>query len=705
MQRSRDSGAVAYTPLTTPENAPSQAQDELAVTKKQSSLWAQLGTARILVLVLGSIVLVLSVLPLAWLWAESTTAAAGGEVSSAWIAVIKANWTTRIVTICTAIIRAVVTAQASVATAIFAGIILERVDSSLQDRPFYSIARALSGSPTNLLWTPSLPLRGSGLSVVVVALIILEVSLTMATQFLSTLLVADFGNGAFTETTNVTNIRIMYDAQDATRNAWWSMSPAAGWTFAEQLEPFVTGPKFEDTGHTYRVFLPYLEATQRKSLRRFRGPVPIMDQWVVCVQPELRDLRLDFLSLSYPHLSEKIAIANGTYPMLQGTENQPDIHFTCALSPMQATFTSDRLWGLMSLCWPHESSKLEVLVEDPLVTPGLITFRGELLNTISRASTMFMLLDIVYPESVPVGEIQVVRIVGNNDTTSSPWVMVGNGTDAPTVRVTACMANLGVYTFTADLKSNWEGSEPIISWDQPMERYSTASTRSQLGAVKPRQSMNHGGVLALAPRSNWKPFFDKLPFSYETTNFTHDAADGYFLTCTGDLWIFTRGLTSSLRNPQTNDRVPDTWNQTIDPGVMLSSSYTSAARFNAHEGHVRLFKDTLSQTQSPAMCQMIYYETLPLFNESSPAEVAFSRAAVVPTQWTGFPVGLGFLLCHWVVVAIALGLFARYTRHSLLGNHWQAVSQIYSKNTIAILEKADQINDAEVKRWFKVQGH
>jgi hypothetical protein len=78
-------------------------------------------------------------------------------------------------------------------------------------------------------------------------------------------------------------------------------------------------------------------------------------------------------------------------------------------------------------------------------------------------------------------------------------VMVVNGTDSPALRVTACMANLGVDTFIADLHSDWEGSEPAMSWNRPAQRYSTATTRTQLGAVLPRQPLNDRGVLALAP--------------------------------------------------------------------------------------------------------------------------------------------------------------------------------------------------------------
>ncbi|KAF5124053.1 hypothetical protein E5D57_011975 [Metarhizium anisopliae] len=316
---------------------------------------------------------------------------------------------------------------------------------------------------------------------------------------------------------------------------------------------------------------------------------------------------------------------------------------------------------------------------------------------------MYMLLDLVSPAAISVGEAQHVRTIGSNDTAGSPWTMVGNGTDAPVLRVTACMANLGVDTFIADLHSNWDGLEPPVSWDLSAERYNTTAARAQLGAVLPRQPLDRRGVMALGPRSDWQSFFPKyeLPSNISSiVNFT--------VLPPGGVWTFTRALASSLQNPQSTDFTSVHSNQTADRGVILYR-YVN----NAHEAHSSLFQDTLNQTQSPAValqalltriCQMVYYEKLPRLNESGHAETAFSHVTVLPTRWTGFGVGMGLLLTHWVLVLVVGGLFARYTRHSLLRNYWQAVSHMYSNETVAVLEEAHRINDREVKRWVDAKG-
>ena len=62
---------------------------------------------------------------------------------------------------------------------------------------------------------------------------------------------------------------------------------------------------------------------------------------------------------------------------------------------------------------------------------------------------------------------------------------IGNALDVPALRVTACMANLGVETFAVDLYSKWHvlEPEPSVTWDLQSNNYNTESTRLQLGAA------------------------------------------------------------------------------------------------------------------------------------------------------------------------------------------------------------------------------
>jgi hypothetical protein len=353
-----------------------------------------------------------------------------------------------------------------------------------------------------------------------------------------------------------------------------------------------------------------------------------------------------------------------------------------------------------TLCWPNNGVNWAVSAESLLV-PHLDAINDSSLDAYVDAPAMFMLLDTVSPAAIRRGTMQEVHSIENNGTTSSPWVMVGNGIDAPAVRVTACMTSLDVDTFTAELDRNWEVSEPAMSWNRTTERYNTTTVLTQLGAVLPRQPLNHRGVLALSPRSDWQPFSG----SGNVSAIQHYVVNTQILAN-----AFVNGLDKS--QSKDIDVAPENRKQRVNAGFSLSRGSMIGAI--AHDAHIDLFQGMLNQTHSPAMalqalltriCQMAYYDSLLLIDESKAAEVSFSDAAMFPTQWTGFGVGMGLLLVHWVVVAIVVGLFARYTRHSLLGNHWQAVSQVYSEDTAAILEKADRMKDRDVKRWLNGKGH
>lgn len=244
----------------------------------------RVGTTGILALTLGSAVLVLPLVALALFWRMSMMATgAWGDPPKLWFNIIAEDWSAQIVTLCSAVMRSAVMLQASLATALFAALILEAVGTPLLGAPFFSILRAVSVAPIALLSTTSVRPRGV-FSFFLWALVVLEVLLTMASQFLSTILLSDFGRGGFNNLANTTDVPVFEDLQQ-TKTSWWQLPPTSSWTFAELSEPFAEGPNHHDTGHTYHAFLPFQKQEQRETLRKFHGPAVVMDQRVVLRKP------------------------------------------------------------------------------------------------------------------------------------------------------------------------------------------------------------------------------------------------------------------------------------------------------------------------------------------------------------------------------------------------------------------------------------
>jgi hypothetical protein len=67
---------------------------------------------------------------------------------------------------------------------------------------------------------------------------------------------------------------------------------------------------------------------------------------------------------------------------------------------------------------------------------------------------------------------------------------------------------------------------------------------------------------------------------------------------------------------------------------------------------------------------------------------------------------MGMLLIgiHSVIVVAVVAWFARSTRISIIGSYWQTVAQVVSKDTQPILDVADQMDDAAVRKWAIREG-
>ncbi|RAK98758.1 uncharacterized protein BO80DRAFT_427109 [Aspergillus ibericus CBS 121593] len=680
-----------YIPLTARQTSSERNDDEPPKehSKPQSRKgWKRFDLTSILTVFLGSTILLLGLILLAIFWRQSRIAIAGDEPAVYWIRVVNANWSTRLVTVCAAAIRTVIALQAGLVTAMVAGIAMETTGIPLLQGPIFSMIRAVKVAPSSLLTATDFRPH---LSFFIGTLVVIEVLVTGASQFLSTIFLSDFADGTFTLPHNSTNISLLQNTNEAS-TGWWTMPPAASWTFAELSDPFEEGPGYHDTGHTYRAFLPFDDGSQRTRLRRLDGPVPVMDHRVVCASPSLINLALDASVQSNVRLSGQIAMKNKSYPMLLNTELQPYINFTCQL-PIPV-FRTNHTVGESSICYANSGTDWMVLLNDPLVPPiandTVPGYSSSYDLGYPQASTMFMVLDVVSTGAM-LRAVDAKHTTVQSTRSNGPWAMVANGSDVEILRISACLTNMGTETLRVSMNSSSDNTEPKMSWDSHANGYRTEASRQQLGASKTRDNFITRGVLTLEPKSQWQTF--ALP----------NNTDGYATP-----WFFLFSLVNTLPTSWT---VAPTTNLTANPGVLLSKKVTGYTA-NAHLTHVDMFQDTLNMTASPALAmqvlltrisQMAYYEQLVKLDAKAAASTAFFFASLIPVQWTGFSVGTALVAIHFIIVSIIAVQFLKFTEASVIGSFWQTVSQLASNENRPILEQADRMNDSEVKRWAKHQ--
>ncbi|CAG8409035.1 unnamed protein product [Penicillium salamii] len=664
--------------------------------EKTRSTRERIGTFNILILLLGSSFLFIPWVLLGLVWRESMTAISRAVPNTLWIKMVYANWTSRLVTVCTAVTRAMMALQASLITAMVSSIILERIGTPLLYAPFYSIHRAVNTSPTGLLLSKSIFAQPKRLlSLLISMLVIVEVLVTVASQFLSTILISDFMNSSFISSNHSTEVPI-FTYLPFVQAPWWRAAPASSWTFGELAESFSQGPNFHDTGHTYRAFIPFSDESQRTSLRSFHGPARVMDQRVVCIPSSFNDLRLN--TSFPPRLFGQMTVANDSYATLQNTETQRPINFTCALPYPSANTT----YGMSALCYPMLGSKaITIQLQDPLVTISpddrIANETGVAMNN-PLASSMLIVLDILDGEAMMARNSQNITtpyIVTDNHQDGA-WTIISNGSNIESLRVSSCFTNLASKTFTVHMNTSWPNLEPHPSWDRKSSSFDTASVRRQLGASLKPDPLNQRGILALNPKSEWKDF----DMGYIDSD--HEAFDNYFHFVNTFI-----GLLPAAQKSLASNSIP-----AANMGILLSKANT-ADTSTADQTHTDLFKDVLHDTNSPALAlqaliargtQAAYYEHLLREDRMASVSTSISNNALIPVRWDGFVAGISIVAVHLFILALIALLFALYTRDSMIGNSWQAVAQIVSEDTLPVLDQASQENDDEVKdRWMDDQ--
>ena len=691
MANSTSTGRGDYaflTPCPTKAEADNPIGDEPPEARKGP--YRRLNTLHLFILLFGSALLLLALIALGLLWKESMRAASpGADPQEPWVQILSGNWATSYVTICTAIMRTTMGFQASLATAMFAGIILERIGVPFISAPFYSILRAVDVAPNNLLSSAIFRSR-SPFSLLVYTLVMIEVLVTIASQFLSTILVSDFAGGTLANIANSTmissNWTSVMDQSYRSSEKWWQVPITTSWAFAEHSEDAVEGLTFADTGATYRAFLPFEAEIQRTKLRRFTGPALVMNQRVVCASPSMFNLSRDGAGVSLQVMG-LIGMDHESFPTLEGqkagmSDDISLVPFNCALN---AGKTTTRM-GDTSFCFPGNIENMSL--KDPFLdsddrdrTISENTFaRRQIhdpLDGLMDGET-FLLLDVLYGSAFYTDTDEGLK-AGRGD---GPWRIITDKSGAETLRATACTTRLDARALEVDMMGSRDRIEPTIQWNNRTETYDTAQVLRQLGASLTPESPEERGILTLEPDATW---------------WRRDYPDPPSLA-----WnFFSNSLARSMPEPLIGDS-----DVAVNLTVKLMSWADETNDNDAHAIHAALFETVLNSTDSPALAaqallarihQMSYYSEVHRLAATATSSTTFSVSAQVPARWTGFIAATCIIMIHLVVVFMVVALFLCFTRHSLIGNHWQAVSQVTSEETIRLLEQADRMEDEEVK--------
>jgi hypothetical protein len=148
----------------------------------------------------------------------------------------------------------------------------------------------------------------------------------------------------------------------------------------------------------------------------------------------------------------------------------------------------------------------------------------------------------------------------------------------------------------------------------------------------------------------------------------------------------------------------------------ISSWFDTVANWPAHPEHSHLLQTVLLKTDDPAQAvqalffrlyQMIFYDLLPYFTQEQSAVTVNVKQVLVPSRWRGLIIIMAGVILHLFLTLATLIIFIVSTKSSMLGNAWQAVSQIISPETSVVVEAVlnNGMKDVDVAKWVKSTTH
>ena len=692
-------------------------EEYLPTSVPKPSLVQKLGKISIFLLICGTILVLAAVGVLWFLWV-------GNSQSSLWHEIIIQDWLIKTVTICSEVIKQVVTFQLGIAGAMLAALVLERFQVPLPQVASISMMRAGSGSGKllSLSWKR---LRGKHFSINEIqlsALILLGAMILGMIQATSLVLISDVGLATVPGKSSSMDLNIGFTYWNLTsgdntgaytpeapilpRGTTWSKKPPFYPTFAEYSEPPSIQDGVDDTGLTLRAFLPFTSAQDRQNARTYNGKTTVLDARVTCQVPILSDETL--FDNGYALTFEGAVQPSKVTPRLQDavindshSYNNESVWFQCLAPtyPEQSygliNTTLDDQWKI-TICQLGDAGSdtyglASEFVSDTLPPPEP---KGLTFPTLGNYGVSYLILNVTTGSKE-----QWAAVVGGGEPIRPPeysengeWLNLVYSNPPLIFGVTLCFSAFRIADIPVSISSNYNRTEPAAYYDQSQSRYTFSNIRQQLGQGPDPAPLEERGILQLEKRPSWIADPSELP-PPGTEPFVRDFANmggGGQQLPLGNVGNYSAFLWS----PQgpLSDTAP--W---LVPDPM----------------HIWLFQEIVQtggsvafalQSMITVLSGMAYYDQILQFDNNQPVQVDYFVTANNPRHYRGLLAVSIALAIHLVLIITVTVLFATGSRLSMLGNTWQALSQAVTEDTKRYIAVSSMMLDSKVEEKMEEDG-
>ncbi|KAL6922274.1 hypothetical protein ACHAPO_010109 [Fusarium lateritium] len=664
--------------------------------------WRRIGLIGTLILGVGTAAILFSVALLIFLYKGADKARNRDPRSEFWDLIVFNEWATRLVTICSAVIRVSMGFQIGFAAAAMAAVILETSGSRFVDTAMLSIQRAASSSagPGSMIptaWQHFSSGRGSGLLHLV--LLALAFIIALVSTLTSTIILFDFGQDQISAPIARSVTAVGFDTQEIfpfNGISYWKSRPLAHWRFAESrpanMDTELRTDHAIDTGDIYRAMLPFDNATERTSLEFYEGPAVVVNQRTACFAPTF-----ERTVLKYQQSDSEVT--SGLYLNASfAVENQTDFLGSASTSPKNIICRVHNEWNTtldhntlpISLC-----SSTADAISTKNGTKNPLSGWAYSFNSVLLVNSGSSLNGIVPTYDDKTGKPSKVEIPDNlknlTFTSDGPWTMAHTTDGLEAFNATVCYISQNLphrYNVTISGRAIDGEPESLYEWSDISTQGNGTSILKQLGVGVSSESTKHRDILDLEVHSDPELWADP---------------DEEARVQTAYALLWTTLVEYSLLG---------SWSFA---GRIMTNNILAQFIWPTHPEHSAVVQNILQETGDPAQAmqalvfrfyQMLYYDWLPNYKPTHQVTTVNAKDVLIPGQWTGLVVVLAIIIVHFIVTAATMYLFAQRTTSSLLGNAWQAVSQMVSPETQDVIRAAggEGMKDKEVAQLVKAAG-
>jgi hypothetical protein len=213
------------------------------------------------------------------------------------------------------------------------------------------------------------------------------------------------------------------------------------------------------------------------------------------------------------------------------------------------------------------------------------------------------------------------------------------------------------------------------------------------------------GILALSRRSSW------LPESSDAAQYnfvSHSYYDYSYGSVTYPFIFSSTRIDSTLLSDLDGRNGSLTWRNGPESSLAtskdVSPDFTIASIFTTSLEITNGSAATALSTIITILASMAYYDQFPNFAETAHnVTTVYFETFLFTQSFRGFTAVLVITFVHCLLMLLITATFITSTRLTLLGEHWQSVSQIVSPATESFLARSSCATDKEVRAHLKAE--